>query len=213
MQLRTFCYLDILQPQVTGFLQTVSSGFMPLEQQASLFVEVAPGIAINSLTDRALKATSAMPGMLIVERAFGLLELHHEDQGQVRQAGEVILEHLGARIEDRLPPKIISSEIIHGIEGYQSQLINRMRHGNMLKENDSLYILEVQPAGYAALAANEAEKAAEVEILEFMAFGAFGRVWLGGKQAEIIQAARAAEQTLKDIGAQSSPPSASNMSR
>ena len=102
MQLRTFSFIDILQPQVTGFLQTVCPGFMPLEEQASLFVEIAPGIAINELTDVALKRTAATPGMLIVERAYGLLELHHEDQGQVREAGAAILERMGLTEHDRM---------------------------------------------------------------------------------------------------------------
>jgi hypothetical protein len=199
MQLRTLSYIDILQPQVTGFLQTVCPGFMPLENQACLFIEIAPGIAINDLTDVALKRTQAIPGMLIVERAFGLLELHHFDQGQIREAGRVILEHLGLEESDRLEPKVVSNEIITGIEGYQSQLINRMRHGNMLAENDALYILEVQPAGYAPLACNEAEKASPIEVLEFRAFGAFGRVWLGGPEDNIREAAKAAEQTLASI--------------
>jgi len=199
MQLRTFSYIDILQPQTTGFLQTVSPGFMPLEGQASLFVEIAPGIAINMLTDIALKKTAAMPGMQIVERAFGVLELHHEDQGQVREAGAAILDVLGVKIEDRLKPKIISNEIITGLEGYQSQLINRMRHGNMIVENEALCILEVRPAGYAAIATNEAEKAADINVLEFMSFGANGRVWLGGSEAEIAEAARAALNVLESI--------------
>jgi len=198
MQLRTFSYIDILQPQFTGFLQTVAPGFMPLEQQAALFVEIAPGIAINQITDVALKRTKAIPGMLIVERAFGLLELHHFDQGQVREAGRTILEFLKLEQQDRLKPKIVSSEIITGIEGHHSQLINRMRHGNMIGENEALYILEVQPAGYAAVAANEAEKASPINLLEFLSFGAFGRVWLGGSEENIREAAKAAEQTLAD---------------
>jgi len=199
MQLRTFSTIDILQPQFTGFLQTVAPGFMPLEQQAALFVEIAPGIAINSITDIALKKTQAIPGMQIVERAFGLLELHHFDQGQVREAGRVILDHLGLREQDRLKPRIVSREIITGLEGYQSQLINRMRHGNMITENEALYILEVQPAGYAAIATNEAEKASPINVLEFISFGAFGRVWLGGSEANIHEAARAAERCLGEI--------------
>jgi hypothetical protein len=169
---------------------------MPLEQQASLFVEIRPGIAINELTDVALKRTKAIPGMQIVERAFGMLELHHFDQGQIREAGAAILDALGLQETDRLAPKITSSEIITGVEGYHSQLINRMRHGNMIGENESLYLLEVQPAGYAAIAANEAEKASPINLLEFLCFGANGRVWLGGWEEAIKEAAKAAEQIL-----------------
>src|ERR1700704_925488 len=116
MELRTFTYIDILQPQLTGFLQTVSQGFMPLEGQASLFVEIAPGIAINQLTDAALKATRVQPGMQIVERAYGLVELHDFDQGEVRSAGEAMLDRMGKKIEDRLRPRLMSSQTITGID-------------------------------------------------------------------------------------------------
>jgi hypothetical protein len=199
MELRTFTYLDILQPQLTGFLQTVSSGFMPLEGQASLFLEIAPGIAINQLTDVAIKATSVQPGMQIVERAYGLLEIHDFDQGAIRSAGDAILARMGAREEDRLKPRIVSSQTITGLDGHQAQLINRMRHGDMIGQGQTLYILEVHPAGYAAIAANEAEKAAPVQLLEVITFGAFGRLWLGGWEAEIAEAAKAIELTLRSI--------------
>ncbi len=199
MDLRTFCVLDNLQPQVTGFLQTICQGFMPLEGQASLFLEIAPGIAINQLTDTALKTTSVQPGMQIVERAYGLLEVHHEEQGQVRAAGEAILNEMGLKESDRLRPRVVSSQIITGIDGHQSQLINRMRHGDMIVKNETLYILEIHPAGYAAFAANEAEKASPIAVLEFRAFGAFGRVWLGGGEAEIHEAATAAESALDGL--------------
>ena len=199
MELRTFTYLDVLQPQLAGFLQTVAQGFLPLEGQASLFVEIAPGIAINNVTDVALKRTRVIPGMQIVERAYGLLEMHSFDQGEVRQAGAAILERLGVSEGERLRPKLLSSEMITGIEGYQSQLINRMRHGDMLLQGETLYILEVHPAGYAAIAANEAEKAAPIKLLEVITFGAFGRLWLGGYEAEIAAAAEAIKNVLEGI--------------
>jgi len=196
VELRTFTFLDILQPQLTGFLQTVSSGFMPLEGQASLFLEIAPGIAINQLTDAALKATRVQPGMQIVERAYGLLEIHDFDQGEVRAAGKAILERMQLEAEDRLKPRILSSETITGVDGHQAQLLNRMRHGDMIAQGQTLYILEVHPAAYAAIAANEAEKAAEVHLLEVITFGAFGRLWLGGWEAEIAEARKALENVL-----------------
>jgi hypothetical protein len=199
MDLRSFTILDNLQPQVTGFLQTISSGFMPLERQASLFLEIAPGIAINELTDVALKATSVQPGMQIVERAYGMLEVHDDDQGQVRAAGEAMLERLGVGATERLKPRVVSSQIITGIDGKQAQLINRMRHGDMIVESETLYVLEVHPAAYIAYAANEAEKASPIAMLEFRAFGAFGRMWLGGGEAEIHEAANAAEAALAEL--------------
>lgn len=199
MELRAYTILDSLQPQLTGFVQTVCQGFMPMEQQAALFMEIAPGIAINQLTDVALKATTCQPGMQIVERAYGMLELHDDDQGQVRIAGKAMLDRMGATERDRLKPRIVSSQIITGIDGHQSQLINRMRHGDMIVAGQTLYVLEVYPAAYAALAANEAEKASPIHLLEFIAFGAFGRLWLGGGEAEIEAAAAAAENALRGL--------------
>jgi hypothetical protein len=199
VQLRTFTYLDVLQPQLAGFFQTVASGFQPLAGQAALIVEVAPGIAINSLTDAALKRTRVMPGMQIVERAYGMVELHHFDQGEVRAAGEAILERAGVTEKDRIAPTIVSREIIHGIDGHQAMLVNRMRHGQLLLETETLYVLETAPAGYAALAANEAEKAANINLLEVLTFGAFGRLYLGGREEEINQAAEAAERAIRAV--------------
>ncbi len=199
MQLRTFTVLDSLQPQLTGFLQTVCPGFQPLEGQCSLFVEIAPGIAINRVTDAALKRTRVLPGMQIVERAYGLLEVHHEDQGEVREAGHFILEALGKTEGDRIKPKIVSSEIITGIDGHQEMILNRMRHGDMIREGETLYVLETYPAAYAAIASNEAEKASPIRLMEVRTFGAFGRLYLGGGEAEIEEAAKAIRKILDDL--------------
>lgn len=199
IELRTFTHIDSLQPQVASFIATVARGFLPLEEQAALLVEVAPGMSINNVTDAVLKQTSAIPGMQIVERAFGMLEVHHFDQGQVHAAGEVVLEGLGIKIEDRLKPRIMTSQIINGIEGYHTMLINRMRHGDMIFKGQTLYVLEVHPAGYALLATNEAEKAANIRVLEMITVGAFGRVWLGGDEENIKQAAAAVEAALASV--------------
>ncbi len=200
MELRTFTFLDVLQPQLAGFLQTVSQGFLPLDGQASLFVEVAPGIAINTLTDVALKRARVVPGMQIVERAYGLLELHAHEQAEVRAAAGAILEATGLRESDRLAPRVLSREIITGVDTHQSAMINRMRHGDMLLGGQSLYTLEVHPAGYAAIAANEAEKRADVRLLEVVTFGAVGRLWLCGDEESIRQAADAIDDTLTSLG-------------
>lgn len=204
MELRALTILDSLQPQLTGFLQTVCSGFMPLEEESAVFIEIAPGIAINQLTDAALKATTCRPGMQIVERAYGMLELHNMDKGQVEAAVDAIVGSMGVKREDRIKPRIISSQIITGIDGHQSQLINRMRHGDMIMAGQTLYILEVFPAAYAALAANEAEKAADIHLMEVITFGAFGRMWLGGTEAEVKAAVEAAEGALKKVSGRES---------
>jgi len=205
IELRCFTYVETLQPQTAGFLGTISQGYHPLEGESSLFIEVSPGMDVNVVTDIALKTTSVTPGMQIVERRYGALELHHEDQGQVHAAGDTILSTLNLKETDRLKPRIVSAQTITGVEGYHSQLVNRMRHGNFLEENETLYVLEVHPAGYALLATNEAEKAAKINVLEFRSFGAFGRVYLGGGEADIEEAAKAALNALAHIEGRDNP--------
>ncbi len=185
VELRAYVFLDCLQPQFASFLATVAQGFLPTQGQASLFVEVSPGIEINRVTDVALKSTRVTPGMQIVERLYGMLEVHSPSQADVRQAGAAILEALGVKEEDRIKPRVLSSQVIRCLDDHQTQLINRMRHGNMILAGQTLYVMECEPAAYAALAANEAEKAAAINILEVRAFGSFGRVYLGGEDKDI----------------------------
>lgn len=199
VELRTFTYLDVLQPQFAAFVASTAKGYLPVAEQASLFVEVAPGIEINRVTDIALKKTSVKPAVQIVERAFGVLEVHSFDQGDVREAGASILEALGCSEQDRLKPRIVTSQTITNIDPYQAMLINRNRSGNMLLGGQTLYILEVHPATYAAFAANEAEKAADISIVEVRPWGAFGRIWLGGSEASIEEAAKATAYALEAI--------------
>lgn len=199
IDLRTFTYIDILQPKLAGFLQTVCSGYHPLEEQAVLYVEVAPGISINQVTDICLKRTSVEPGMQIVERAFGLLEVHHFDQGQVRAAGDAILEFYGITEQHRLAPRVLTNQIITGVQGGQSMLINRMRHGDLIAEGDTLYVMECHPAGYAMVAANEAEKASPIDLLEMRAIGAYGRLYLSGNEEEVLEAQRAVTDYLSTL--------------
>ena len=199
IDLRTWTYIDILQPQTAGFLGTIAKGYLPLVGQASLYVEVSPGMDVNKVTDVVLKRTSCTPGMQIVERRYGVLEVHHYDQGQVRAAGDEISEVLGINEKDRLKPRIVSAQTINGITGYHSQIVNRFRHGNYIHEGTTLYVLETHPAGYALLATNEAEKAADIDVLEFLSVGAFGRVYLGGDEENIKEAAKAAIAALEAI--------------
>jgi ethanolamine utilization microcompartment shell protein EutS len=198
-ELRCYVFLDSLQPQHASFLGSVSQGFLPVPGQASLFIEISPGMDIMRVTDVALKATDVRPGMLIIERLYGMLELHSDSQAQVRAAGTAILDALGLKEEDRIKPEIASSQIVRNISPYHTQLINRSRHGDMIMPGQTLYVLEVAPAGYAAIAANEAEKAADIKILEVRAFGSFGRVYLGGEEKDIDVAWRAAEQAVRDL--------------
>jgi hypothetical protein len=197
--LRTFVFLDNMQDQFAGFVGTIARGYLPVGGVAAYFIETAPGLVINRLTDVALKATSATPGMMVVERSFGMLEIHHKDQGQVRLAGQAILDHLGIVETDRLKPRLVSHEIIRGVEPYHAQMLNKVRFGDMLIAGESLYILEVEPAGYVAYAANEALKAARVKLIDASLFGAFGRVYLSGPESQIDAAQAAAEHALANL--------------
>lgn len=199
VELLTYAYLDRLQPQFTAFVSTIAKGYLPLSGQASLWIEIRPGMDINRLTDVALKSNDVQPGIMYVERSAGVLELHSFDQGAVMQAGEAIVSSLGIRVEDRVKPRVVGMETIKNISDFQCQLINRMRHGNMILPGETLLTIETQPASYAALAANEAEKHANINILEVRAIGAFGRVYIGGEEAEVLEARDATQQALESI--------------
>jgi len=199
VDLRSYVFLDSLQAQHSAFLGTVARGFLPLPGDASLWIEISPGIEINRITDIALKATPVKPGMQIVERLYGLLEIHSGSQADVRAAGAAILDALELTQEDRLKPSVISSQIIRNIDPHQVQLINRMRHGHMIIAGQTLFVMEVQPAAYAALAANEAEKRANLNILEVSAYGSFGRVYLGGEEKDIMAGYQAAIDAINGV--------------
>ena len=199
IDLRSYVFLDSLQPQYAAFLGTVAQGFLPLAGDASLYVEISPGIEINRLTDIALKATRVRPGMQIVERYFGLLEVHSGSQAETRAAGEAILAEIGLAEADRRKPRILSSQVIRRLDDHQVQLINRMRHGHMIIPGQTMYVMELEPAAYAPLAANEAETAAAINLLEVRAFGSMGRVYLGGEERDIDVGWRAAVAAIEGV--------------
>jgi len=197
--LRTYIFLDSLQPQLASFVGKTARGFLPVPNQASLWVETAPGMAINRVTDTALKATKVAPAVQVVERAYGLLEVHADDKGQVMDAGKAILEGLGVKEEERIKPSVVTHQVIRAIEPYQAQIINRNSQGMMILPGQSLYLMETSPAGYVTFAANEAEKAANVFLVNIRPYGAFGRLYMAGSESEIDSAAEAAEKAIEGI--------------
>ncbi len=199
--LRGFVFLDSLQPQLAAFTGTTCRGFLPLAGQASLWIETAPGMIINTVTDVALKGSRAAPAVQVVERAFGLLEVHHDDKGEVHAAGDAVLRHLGLRREDTTRPRVVSNQVIRSVEAYQAQIINRNRQGMMLIPGESLFILETEPAAWVVAAANAAEKAARVNLVNLQPFGAFGRLWMAGSESEIDSARDAAIAAIEALAA------------
>ncbi len=199
IDLRAFAFIDQLQKQMVAYIGSASRGYYPVAGQAALFLEIAPGMEINTITDAVMKKANVHPGALVVERSYGMLEVHADDPDDVRLAGEVVLDYLGCSKVDRLKPKILSSEIIERLNPYMSQIVNRFRAASMSLSDDTLYILEVVPAGYAGYAANEAEKAADITINHVSVYGASGRVYLAGSTSDIQAAQEAAETALSSL--------------
>ncbi len=197
--LRGYVFLDALQPQLASFVGTTAKGFLPLAGQASLWIETAPGMVVNRALDVALKATRVAPAVQVVERAFGLVEVHHDEQGEVHAAGAAICEFLGTPADGYVRPRVVSGQIIRAVEPYHAQIVNRSRQGMMLLPGQSLFIFETEPAAWAVLAANEAEKAADVNLVDLRPFGAFGRLWLAGTEEQVNSAAEAATAAVRAL--------------
>jgi len=187
-ELRSFIFLDRLQPQTMCYMGSTVKGALPRADVAAQIIEVAPGLDIEPLTDVALKYAEVQAGILVVERQFGYLEIHGPT-GQVKAAGEAVLEALGADPDDAIKPQVLASRI----------LINRNKMGSMALPGESLFVLEMAPASYAILATNEAEKAAAIKVVDFRMIGATGRVYLSGKESDVRQAAEAAEAALQAV--------------
>jgi len=200
ISLRTFVFIDSLQPQLASYLATSSQGFLPIPGDACMWIEVAPGMAVHRLSDIALKESNVRMGEQVVERSFGSMEIHYRSQSEVLEAGNIILRELGTTLETRMPCKISWEEIIRAITPDHSTLINRqLRKGSMILPGKSMFILEVEPAGYAVYAANEAEKASHVTLVDLKPFGNFGRLTMMGNEAEAEEAAFAVRRAIQDL--------------
>jgi ethanolamine utilization microcompartment shell protein EutS len=195
-ELRSFIFIDRLQPQTMSYLGTWIKGSLPRSGVAAQIIEVAPGLDIEGITDVALKHAEVKAGILVVERQFGYLEFHGETSA-VQAAAEAALDEFGGDVSSAVRPDILASRIISSIDQQHAFLVNRNKIGSMVLAGESLYVLEVSPASYAILATNEAEKAADIKVVDFRMIGATGRVYLSGSEADIRQAAAAAEDALR----------------
>ncbi len=197
--LRCYAFLDRMQAQYAAFVGTITQGDLPVEGMASLYVEMSPGNEVFRMVDIAVKATEAKPGAQIVEREFGMFEVHSLNQAAVIEAGNVVLDRLGLKVQDRIRPQIASIQVITRVDPYQAQLLNRFRRGSMLVPGETLLVLEVAPAAYINYACNEAEKKASIKIVHVSSVGRYGRMWLSGSEAEIITARDAAVRALESL--------------
>jgi ethanolamine utilization microcompartment shell protein EutL len=198
-QLRSWAFIDRMQRQAAAHVAATCQGDVPVAGMSELFIEVAPGNEVFRVADIALKAADVRPALQIVEREFGLLEIHSAQQAEVLAAGDAVLGHLGLTEHDRVKPKIASAQFITNVSPYQAQLLNKWRKGSLMLPGDSLFILEVAPAAYVSLAANEAEKAATITLVENRAVGRFGRMFISGTESEVKAASAAAIEALEQL--------------
>ena len=195
--LRSFIFIDQLQPQTMCCLGTWIKGSLPRSYMAAQIIEVAPGLDIEALTDVALKAAEVQGGILAVERQFGYLEIHSRDVASVKAAADAVLAAMEMTPDQAMKPRILASRIVTRIDPGHAFLINRNKGGSMILAGETLFVLETEPAAYAILAANAAEKAANIKIVDYRMIGATGRLYLSGTESEVRAGASAAEQALE----------------
>ncbi|NYI99624.1 hypothetical protein HNR19_000323 [Nocardioides thalensis] len=191
-ELRVYLLVEDLREQFAAYMGTPTRarGYPPYVGDHALIIEVAPALAIERVIDLALRAVpSIQPGILFVERQFGVLEVHGRDLGDVTAAGEAILAGTGARARDQLRPRILYHDVIDSITDQHAVILNRNRQGSMILPGDSLLVFEMTPALFAAVAANEAERAAPgVTLVDVQMIGAAGRLYLGGRHDDVTTA-------------------------
>lgn len=198
-ELRTLTFIDSLQPQLAQFIAKDNRVYDPSEYDAALFIEIAPAMEIHTMIDIALKSTKSRLGSVVTERIFGLMLVHHSDQGEVKEAGRAVLRETGLEENDRAEVKILTEKIIRSVEQDHAIMFTGTAKGNMVLAGESVFILEATPAAYLPIACNEALKAARIKLIEIRPFGATGRLTMSGPESEIDSAAEAAARILTQL--------------
>ncbi len=201
-ELRTFIFIDQMQPQLAQFIAKDNRVYDPSEFDAALLLELAPAMEIHRMIDLALKSTKVRLGSVVTERHFGLMQVQHSDQGEVIEAGEAVLRQAGLKESDRSPVKIVTNMVIRGVEQDHAIFFTGTSKGYMVLADESVFILETTPAAYLTLACNEALKAAQVKLITVRPFGATGRLVMSGPESEIDSAAEAAIASLQALNDQ-----------
>jgi len=203
-ELRVYLTLETLQPQFAAYMGTPTRarGYPPYAGQHALIIEVAPGLMIERVIDLALKADPDLePGILFVERQFGILEIHGSDKGRLLAAGRAVLKGMGLPEGDQLKPRILFTDVIEDVADSHAVIINRNRQASMIMPGETLLVCEMVPALYAAIAANEAEKAApKLTLVDVQMIGAAGRVYMSGTTIDVERGLAEIERVLAGIG-------------
>jgi len=198
-ELRTYTFIDSLQPQLAQYIAKDNRVYDPSEYDAALMLEIAPAMEIHTMIDLVLKRTKVRLGSVVTERIYGLMQVHHADQGEVRQAGEVVLEEAGLTEGDRAAVKLVTNKTIRAVEQDHAISFTGMGKGNMIVAGESVLIMETSPAAYLTIVCNEALKTANIRLNMVRPFGATGRLIMSGPEAEIDYAAEAAVKTINNI--------------
>ena len=196
---RALIQIDRLQPQFAAYNGATVQGSIPLSGDTILIGEMAPGNEVFRIVDVALKAATIEATSQIVEREFGFFILRSPINSEIVAARDAVLSYLGISMNDRLKPRVESTQVITSVEPYQAQLLNKWRKGSLVVPGQTLGILECSPAAYSAVAANEAEKAASINVVEVRAVGRYGRFFMSGTEAEVSTAMEAAVAALEAI--------------
>ena len=199
MELRTYVLIDTMQPQYAALTGVLMSGDVPVEGMAEVFMELAPASDVYEMLDAALKTTEVRPGALRVEREYGSLEIHGFFQEDVKVAGQTALARFGLTEADRWKPEVVSVKMVTNVDAYEAQLVNQTSRGGLLLKGQTLCVLEVAPAAYVILAANEAEKAADITLVHYSPSGRFGRLYLAGTESAVKVARDAAVQAVNSL--------------
>lgn len=210
-ELRTLTFIDSLQPEMAQFIAKDNRVYDPAEYDAALFLEIAPAMEIHRMIDMALKATKVRLGSVVTERVFGLMQVHHADQGEVKEAARAVLRETGLDENDRAEVKVITNKIIRSVEQDHAIYFTGTSKGNMVVAGESILIMETTPAAYLAIAGNEALKAAHVKLIQIKPFGASGRLTMSGPESEIDSAAEAAVKILDKLNQMQSSKSESQL--
>jgi ethanolamine utilization microcompartment shell protein EutL len=199
MELRTYVLIDAMQPQYAALTGVLLQGDVPVEGMAEIFMELAPASDVYEMLDAALKTSEVRPGLLRVEREYGSLEIHAFFQEAVQVAGREALRCFGITEADRVKPEVVSVKMVSNVDAYEAQLVNQTSRGGLLLKGQTLCVIEVQPAAYVVLAANEAEKAANITLVHYSPSGRFGRLYIAGTDSAVKVACDAAVQAVNSL--------------